>query len=196
MFSCKKSCWMAALVGAGVVIGAMGMGVVSQPADEMDMDAMMQAWMQLHQPDAHHKMLEPMAGEWTLVMEDRMGAKYSGSQSDQMGLGGRFLLSNVQMDMGGMSFEGMGCLGYDNMAKKYTSAWIDNMSTNILMHEGQASADGKSITLDGVYHMPDGSKVASRHVYHFGDGERSLVFYEGPVDGEMQKTGTITYTRK
>ena len=199
MLNCKKSCWMAALVGGGIVIGAMGMGVVTtQPEGDADMEAMMQAWMEMHQPNAHHKALESMAGDWTFVMEDmRTGEKYDGTQKDEMGLDGRFLLSHVQTSFGDMPFEGMGCMGYDNMAKKYVSVWIDSMSTNVMLHEGQASADGKTITLKGSIVMPDGSKMDSKHVYHLGDGQTmKLDFYEGPAGSDLQKTGMISYTRK
>lgn len=198
MLKCKNTLRMAGLVGAGVVIGAMGMGVVaSQPEGEMDFEAMMQAWMELHQPNDHHKALHGMGGDWQIVMNDlRSGATYNGSQRDEMGMDGRFLLSQVEMDLGGRPFEGLGCLGYDNVSKKYVSAWIDNTSSGIVTHEGTASSDGKTISLMGEYSMSDGSKSASKHVYHFDGDTRKLEFYEGAIGGEMQKTGVITYTRK
>lgn len=197
--NCKNTCWMAGLVGAGIVIGAMGMGVVTtQPEGEMDMDAMMEQWMQANQPGPQHKTLASMVGEWNFVMKDlRSGDEFQGQQSDEMALNGRYLLSHVETEFAGMPFEGMGAMAYDNIAKKYVSVWIDNMSTGIFVHEGNASADGKTITLKGEMEMPGMGKMASKHVYHLsGPDSMKLEFYEGPAGSELPKTGEITYTRK
>ena len=52
--------------------------------------------------------------------------------------------------MMGKTFEGVGLTGYDNQTKKYTSTWMDSMSTTLHVMEG-ASGDDNTITQEGRY---------------------------------------------
>jgi Protein of unknown function (DUF1579) len=54
------------------------------------------------------------------------------------------------------AFSGIGIDGYDNLRKKYVTAWMDTMGTGIFMMEGTASADGKTIILKGQHAEPGG----------------------------------------
>ena len=44
--------------------------------------------------------------------------------------------------------------GYDNHTRKYVSTWMDSMSTGIMVFEGTAGADGKTITQTADYDDP------------------------------------------
>src|SRR6476646_4676177 len=102
--------------------------------------AELEAFMKLSQPGEHHAHLKQMVGTFDVDMEivAAPGApptKSKGSQKSHMLLDGRYLASEYTGDMMGMPFRGMSLMGYDNQKKKYFNAWIDSMSTGILVFE-------------------------------------------------------------
>ena len=88
----------------------------------------------------------------------------------------------------GAAFHGASLMGYDNAKKKYFSAWVDDMSTGIMLGEGTASADGKVITMTGEYDDPmTRSKRRYRWVTTF-DGADKYAFdwFDADKDGKNE----------
>jgi hypothetical protein len=112
-------------------------------------------------------------------------------------LGGRFLQQEFAGDMMGNPFNGIGVAGYDNHTQKYISTWMDSMGTAILVFEGTASADGKTITQESRYDDPIKGPLKWRSVTRVVD-ENTHVFemYEAGESGKEEKMMEITYTRK
>ena len=84
---------------------------------------------------------EPMQSECTATITSLMDGRY------------------VQMEMKGEipgmgPFTGLGIQGYDNVAKKFASTWIDSQSTGIMTGTGELSPDGKTINWNFKYHCP------------------------------------------
>src|SRR4026209_2952253 len=99
--------------------------------------------------------------------------------------------------MMGQPFSGVGIDAYDNMTKKYMTAWMDTMGTGIFMMEGTASADGKTITLRGSHPEPGGGKMTHRAVWKIVDNNtQTFDMYGAHHGGKEMKVLEITYTRK
>jgi hypothetical protein len=120
----------------------------------------------------------------------------AGTSEQKMILGGRFLQQEFAGEMMGGTFNGIGVTGYDNHAKKYVSTWLDSMNTTILLFEGTASADGKTITLEAGYDDPIKGPMKWRSVTRIVD-DNTHVFEMFGTDktGKEEKMMDITYTR-
>ena len=122
-----------------VLAGVAAAQEPAQPAgpSQAEMEAMMKAMA----PGAEHKLLARMAGNWEFTSKMWMApgappSESSGTVHSEMILGGRYVQSVWKGNFMGMDFEGHGTEGYDNLAKKYVSSWVDNMGTGILYTSG------------------------------------------------------------
>ncbi len=185
-----------------------GLGVKSATGKEkkqegkMDMQAMMEVYAKLATPGAPHKVLASMEGSWNAEIKSWMEpnkppAESKGTCEQKMLLGGRFLHQEFTGDMMGSPFNGIGVTGYDNHTKKYMSTWVDSMSTAILVFEGTASPDGRTITQESSYDTPIKGPLKWRSVTRIiDDNTWSFEMFEINGGGEEQKMIEITYTRK
>jgi hypothetical protein len=175
--------------------------MAKQEKGKMDEKAMMEIYMKLGTPGAHHKMLESLAGTW--VAKSKMGMETgnliedAGASEQKMILGGRFLLQEYSGQMMGAPFTGIGYTGYDNQTKKYVSTWIDSTSTAILCFEGTASPDGKTVTQECTHDDPVRGPIKWRSVARIID-ENKNTFEMFAIDegGKQEKMFEITYTRR
>jgi hypothetical protein len=187
-----------------------GLGVPAKPVtekekkqeDKMDMRAMMEVYTKLATPGAPHKVLASMEGSWNTKIKSWMEPnkppmESTGTCEQKMLLGGRFLQQEFSGDMMGTPFTGIGVTGYDNHTKKYVSTWMDSMGTAILVFEGTASADGKTITQEARYDDPLKGPMKWRSVTRIVD-DNTHVFemYGTDKKGKEEKMMEITYTRK
>lgn len=171
-------------------------------APKMD-EAMMKAWMEAATPGPQHKALQAMAGNFKFSNKFKMDPTEEwqtceGTYEGESCMDGRYLLSEVNGNMMGMPFQGMGCLGYDNAIKKYVAAWIDNMGTGIMRSEGTGSADGKTITFEGEMMCPmERTNKAYKYVYEIKSNDEFVMRWWSPAmgDGKMFESMVITYTR-
>ena len=169
---------------------------------QMDPQAMMEVWKQLATPGEPHKLFATLAGSWTTTTKEWMEpgkppTESTGSAEMKMLLDGRFLYQEYNAQMMGQPFSGIGIDAYDNMTKKYVTAWIDTMGTGIFMMEGMASADGKTITLKGSHPEPGGGKMTHRAVWKIVDSNiQTFDMYGTHHGGKEMKVLEISYTRK
>ena len=170
-----------------------------QPMDEK---AMMELWKQAATPGEPHKLFASLAGNWTTTTKEWMEpgkppTESTGTAEMNMLLDGRFLYQEFTGNMMGQPFSGVGIDAYDNMTKKYMTAWIDTMGTGIFMMEGTASADGKTITLKGSHPEPGGGRMTHRAVWKIVDGNtQTFDMYGAHHGGKEMKVLEIAYTRK
>ena len=165
--------------------------------------AQLEAFMKLSQPGEHHAHLKQMVGTFDVEMEMTMapGAppqKTRGVQKSHMLLDGRYLASEYTGDMMGMPFRGMSLMGYDNQKKKYFNAWIDSMSTGILVFEGSCDPDGKVFTFTGEYDDPMTNRhLKVRNVSKFVSADKyTFEWFETGPEGKETRTMFATYIRK
>ena len=142
---------------------------------KMDQQAMMEMYQKLATPGEPHKQLASLAGSWTTQTKEWMEpgkppTESAGTCDFKMLLDGRFLQQEFTSEMMGQPFSGVGISAYDNLRKRYVTAWIDTMGTGIFMMEGTASADGKTITLRGQHDEPGGGHMMHRAVWKIVDG--------------------------
>ncbi|MCC6141859.1 MAG: DUF1579 domain-containing protein [Nitrospira sp.] len=168
----------------------------------MDQQAMMELWQKLAQPGEPHKLFAGLAGSWTTTTKEWMEpgkppTESAGTAEMKMVLDGRFLYQEYHAQMMGHPFSGIGIDGYDNVTKKYVTAWIDTMGTGIFMMEGTASADGKTITLKGSHPEPGGGTMSHRAVWKIVDSNSTTFdMYATHHGGKEMKMLEILYTRK
>jgi hypothetical protein len=120
----------------------------------------------------------------------------TGTCEQKMILDGRFLKQKCTGEMMGKTFTGMGITGYDNQTKKYTSTWMDNMSTALHVMEGSAG-DGNTINQEGEYTCPIRGHMKLRSVITMVDNNTNIFeMYGTDKSGQETKMMEITYTRK
>ena len=172
-------------------------------ADEqkMDMQAMMEKFEKQGTPGEPHKRLASMEGSWNTKTKSWMEPnkppmETAGTCEQKMILGGRFLKQKCSGDMMGKTFEGVGLTGYDNQTKKYTSTWMDSMSTTLHVMEG-TSNDDNTITQEGQYTCPIRGEMKLRSVTKMFDQNTNIFeMYGTDKSGQEMKMMEITYTRK
>ncbi len=180
-------------------------GYVADTANaEPPMDsASMAAWMASSTPGEMHAMLAKSNGEWegdvTHWMDPAAPAQKSKSTAtNKMVLGGRFQMSEHTGCFGGMPFEGISFVGYDNARKIITSSWMDNMGTMVMNLEGTWDEANKTVHLSGKCTNPmDGKMMNIREDFTLvDDNTQKIVMYGPDMKGKEFKTMEIVYTRK
>lgn len=161
-----------------------------------------EAFMKANAPGEHHAHLKQMAGTFDVEMDMVMapGAppqKTKGVQKSQMMLDGRYLHGDYTGDMMGMPFHGMSLMGYDNQKKRYFSAWVDSMSTGLIVFEGTCDEAGKVFTFTGDYD----DAMTSRHLKvrtvskFVSPDQYTFEWFETGPEGKEARTMYATYTR-
>jgi uncharacterized protein DUF1579 len=182
--------------------------LISQGTD--DEKKAMEAFQAYMTPGKEHKMLEKRAGTWDYKASMYMapGAPPTvtkGKSVRKMAMGGRFLLDETSgegmAEFGGTPFQGSGITAFDNYKKKFVSTWIDNMGTGIMISEGEASADGKTITYTSE--EPDlmgagGGKMRKTRTVEkiLSEDHTTLEMFAPGPDGKEVKNFELEYTRK
>ena len=185
-----------------VVSGSLAAAKEKKESKQMDPQAMMEVWKQLATPGAPHQLFATLAGSWTTTTKEWMEpgkppTESTGTAEMKMLLDGRFLYQEYNSQMMGQPFSGIGIDAYDNLSKKYVTAWMDSMGTGIFLMEGTASPDGKTITLKGQHGEPGGGKMTHRAIWKIVDGNtQTFDMYGTHGHGKEMKMLEITYTRK
>jgi len=169
---------------------------------QTDPQAMMETYKKLATPGEPHKLFASLVGSWTTrtkewMEPDKPPMESTGSAEMKMLLDGRFLQQQLTGDMMGQRYSGVGISAYDNLRKRYVTAWIDTMGTGIFMMEGTASADGKTITLKGQHAELGGGQMTHRAVWKIVDSNTQTFDMYGTHGHDKEtKMMEITYTRK
>jgi hypothetical protein len=181
-----------------------------QPTAEQ-MQQMMQQMVELSKLNENHKMLADLNGTWSYTVRMWMDPSPNAKPQESKGtatrksiMDGRFIQMDVtgQMDMPGpdgkpkkMTFKGIGIEGYDNVKKKFTGTWMDNMGTGIMMSEGDYDAATKTFTYTGEYEAMPGMKTKIREVVKLTDKDHMMFEWYENQGGQEKKTMEIAYTR-
>lgn len=169
---------------------------------QMDPQAMMELWKKLGTPGEPHKLFASIAGSYTTHTKEwtepgKPPVESDGTSESKMLLDGRFLYQEYHAQMMGQPFHGIGIDGYDNLTKKYVTAWIDSMGTGIFFMEGTAGADGKTITLRGSHPEPGSGQMKHRAIWKIVDDNNQTFEMYGAHHGQKEmKFLEILYTRK
>lgn len=176
-----------------------------EPAPKMEMDsaAMAQAWQAYMTPGDMHKMLADEEGKWNCDMTFWMGPdapaeKQTAGCEVEMILGGRYQKSTYSGDMMGMPFEGVSTVAYDNTTNEFTSTWIDNMGTGMMVLKGTYNGNTRTTTLTGSAVDPMTKQEKKiREIYEIvDDNTRKMQMFETPKGGSEYKSMELVMTRK
>jgi hypothetical protein len=174
---------------------------VTTPAQPSENDMMM-AMMAAGQPNENHALLAKCAGTWTATCKFRMTPdapwqESKGTMKSEMVFGGRFLKQAFTGDFGGMPFEGMGMMGYNNVTKQFEATWFDSMNTGATTFTGTYDASKKAYTMSGECcdPMDPTKKRKSRSVMtHNSPDKMTEEMFEIGDDGKAVKNMEIVYT--
>jgi hypothetical protein len=120
-------------------------------------------------------------------------------------MGGRFFVaafdSSVKMPgedgkLKDFAFKGTSIEGYDNVQKRFVSAWCDNKSTGILLSEGTYDPAAKIFTYNSEMEMMPGTKMKVRETVKILDADHHQFEWYEDRGGQEVKTMEIAYTRK
>lgn len=118
--------------------------------------------LELATPGPEHAELGARAGRWDVDFRYRAGPEapwieLRGSITARSVLGGRYLLEEHALDVGGPLMQGLLLQGFDNESLEYTRIWLDSGSTWCVDARGRKSADG-TITLHGTTKDANGER--------------------------------------
>jgi hypothetical protein len=206
----KSRTWLCAgtllavtLVLADAVISQQGGPGGSEPeSSSASTESLVDTWVRFAMPGEHHRLLEKMAGRWNMHVKYRMDAgepvvESRGSCHRKWILGNRFLLEEFDGGSLALPFQGLAIYGYDAFEKKYTSVWLDTMSTAMTTNRGVCRNGCDLIEFTGRHGDAwTGTMRASRGLTKFVDDKRHVLeLYEPGRNGEEFRILEIIYTR-
>ena len=148
-----------------------------------------------------HEKLLPFVGTWdvkTKLSIPGMADAPTGTMksNEQIVCLGRFVLTRVDGEFGGMPFHGVGLTGYDEQSELYVSFWGDSFGAYLMASEGKCSDDGTSFTLVGNSIGPDGKPNTTTDTTRFlGNDKRSASMVSRDKDGKEVSTMTLDCVR-
>jgi hypothetical protein len=114
-----------------------------------------------------------------------------------MVLNGLYQQSTSTGSFSGMPFNGISTLGYDNHRKVFTTTWVDNMSSGIMMMEGSWDEAAKTINFKGKMTDPmTKQQVDIREAMKVVDDNTQVMEQYITHDGKESKSMEITFKRK
>lgn len=141
----------------------------------VDSAAEMKAWQDYATPGSVHKMMADEAGVWNCEMTfwyepNAKPEKATSVAEIKMILGGRYQESAFKGTIMGGPFEGKSTLAYNNVSKEYTTTFIDNMGTGMMVAVGKYDEATKSVEYKGEGVNPvTGKKTPYREIYTIVD---------------------------
>ncbi|HRZ74407.1 MAG TPA: DUF1579 domain-containing protein [Flavobacterium sp.] len=168
-----------------------------------DSTTIAKAWEDYMTPAEQHKMLALENGIWNeeMTMWMEPGAepmKNTMTAVSKMIYGDRYQETVHKGDFMGMPFEGKSTLAFNKASQEYTSTWIDNMSTGIMVISGKYDEATKTINFSGTTVDPVTKKEkAVRETYTIVDeNTRKMEMFDVDYSGKEYKSMEIMMTRK
>jgi hypothetical protein len=201
---------LAALAGT-VALAQPAKETASQPAAAQpqlpegwtaeDMEACVMAGM----PGEQHEFLAKNVGTWEGACKMWMGPDSKEPMVSTCTtiltplMDGRYIKGTTRGEIPGMGeFLGEGYYGYDNVAGRFVSTWIDNHSTGIMHGTGELSSDGKTLTWTFEYYCPitkKPTKMREIERRHSDDSFTLEMWGTDPKAGKEYKMMEIAYKR-
>jgi hypothetical protein len=173
--------------------------IVEKPLDSA---AKVKAWMDYATPGNPHKLMADETGIWNCDMtfwEEPNGKpeKSTTTANIKMILGGRYQEATYQGTIMGGPFEGKSTLAFNNASKEYTTTFIDNMGTGMMVATGTYDEATKSIEFKGEVVNPlNGKKAPYREIYTIVDANTRKMEMFDIKNGEEYKSMEIIMKKK
>jgi hypothetical protein len=164
----------------------------------------MQACIEAATPGEMHAYLNEGVGVWKGKCKMWMSPEMEPTTSECVAtnspmMDGRFTKCEVAGEMPGMGpFNGFGIYGYDNVAQKFQSTWVDNMGTTMMVGTGDLSSDGTTLTWNYTYTCPITKKPTTMREIERRDGKNAYTLEmhgKDPKNGKEFKMMEIAFTR-
>jgi len=192
------------VVGASALTFSLGFTSCSSThMAPMSESEMMTKWTEYATPGDAHKVLGDKVGRWNLKVRMFMAAdgapmESTGTSEMKWIMDGRYLSDDTTGSANGMPFAGHGITGFDNLTKRYTSVWVDNMGTGVLRSEGTYDAATHTFTYSSQ--QPDfaaGTYTEVRTIDKKIDADHWVmqVFSPDPASGKEYMSMEIAYAR-
>lgn len=173
--------------------------IIAKPSGAQEYD--MQKAIELATPNENHARLETdFGGTWSYTTTSDFpgfSMEGSGTSSNKMILGGRFLMIEAEGTMLGQIVKSITIMGYDNALEKYTMIGIDELGTYYITAAGTYDEATRKYTLDGTYEEPVIKEMQNyRFVFDVTDPDKPItrIFFENE-QGELGEMMTLNYTR-
>ncbi len=156
-------------------------------------------------PTAEHERLAKDVGTWDATIKswsrgpDSEPAVSQGVELVKLLPGGLWIHSEFDGKFDALEFHGCGQSGYDTKKGKYVGTWVDNMTTELMVTEGDYDQASHTLTMyskgTGPSGKPYDAKMATRY-----DGDDARVFTismkSDETKGEYMRMMEITYKRR
>lgn len=190
----KKLLWTV-LVGVLALAGS-NVGFAAEK-DKMDTGhdhaAMMAEMGKLSQPGENHKVLDTFVGKWQTTSKwwmnpDAAPEVSEGISENEWVLNGRFLKQSFKGKAMGQDFEGLGYLGYDNVAGEYVSVWMDSMGTGMMTSKSKYDPATRTFSEEGKFSCPiTGEKDMAYRAHWILVDDKSHIYEMYMKDPESKK---------
>ena len=154
-------------------------------------------------PGEGQKKLEPLIGTFDVKVRAWLDPakppiESSATAVDTWVLGGRYVQQMLAGYIGGEPWSGISYAGYDNVTKKYVSAYMDTGSTGMEWYTGTLDADGvhgrmTATIADEVTGKP---KTLELRLTIAANGDRVTELWQADGTGKMSKVLEFQFTRK
>ncbi len=150
-------------------------------------------------PTKQHELMKKDVGKWTAEMKMYMAPDappmvMPATEVNTMMENDLWLLSEFESG----PYKGRGQFGYDPIKKKHVGTWIDNMSTQMGIMEGDYNKEtGELVMYSTMYDPETESTYKTKSVTKYnGDDAKEFVMYRQDVkSGEWVKSMEINYKR-
>ncbi len=172
--------WLA-LAGCGAPRQAPPPVPAAVPSNASRLEKLLAEMAEKAAPGESHRRLQGMVGTWDLEVESRTGPespwqRTQGRSVCVQALGGRYVVEYWSTQLQGQPFEAMHVLGYDRLAEKFLSIWMDSFSTWPVNSSGRMSSSESVLHLSGAMRdvlAPDGRPFHLRMLFE-GPDQRSM----------------------
>ena len=158
--------------------------------------------MQIPEPQAEHKWLQKLVGEWTMEGEcsigpDQPAMKSSGTESVRS-IGELWTMGEGHGEMpDGSPALTFITLGYDPAKKRFVGTFIGSMMTHMWIYNGSLSGNVLTLDTEGPDFSGGAGMVAYQDIIEFkSDDHRVLSSQLRDKDGNWQHFMTANYYRK
>ena len=190
---------------AFALIATLILSVTSRSAENgggMDPKAM-EALLAKMQPGKEHEELKKLEGKYDVAakmwMDPSQPAQESkGTAEFTMVMNGRYLKQDFKGEMMGKPYNGVGFEGFDKVANKFVSMWMDDVGTQPMMMYGESKDGGKTVEFEGEHKCPmTGQQVKMRAIHKQVDADKFIFEMYHAYPGQKEFKGMeLTYTRK
>ena len=151
--------------GAALAL-SLGLAAAAAGQAKPEEKALMEAWQKAMTPGEGQRRLEPMVGTFdtrvrTWMEPGRPPEDTVGTAVNAWVLGNRYVETRYEGIFLGEAFNGIGYMGYDNVAKRYVSVWMDTAGTGMMIGTGSADASGKAFSLKATVSDPMSGKTGT-----------------------------------